>query len=174
MDNETIQVLEEMQKHEADSKRNDALQRAIYALQEADDLDRASGKLQRDYWDDVRGLAESIEAEIATGEITCQDDLQERLHEDCDGAARVIYTHQAKLCLVFSDNDDAYEQEYGGEMPNWSQLAYCAFFRDVQERVDPTVCDDCGDKFATKEHDGDDVCQDCFEERIEDEEEDNE
>lgn len=92
----------------------------------------------------------------------------ERLHEDCDGAARVIYTHQAKLALCFSDNAEAYEDEFGGEMPNWSQLAYCAFYRDVQERVsEPEQCEDCSSTYATHDFEGDDLCKECHETRVE-------
>jgi hypothetical protein len=130
-------------------------------------LQRASGLLQRDYWDDVRSLVEDLKDGIKDGHIEDQEQLQERLHEDCDGAGRVIYTHQAKLALVYSDNCDAYEEEYGGNMPNWSQLAYCALYRDVQDRLDPTTCEDCEVNFATTEHDGDSLCKECCDNRKE-------
>jgi len=129
-----------------------------------DRVAKASSVLQKDYWDDVRYLAECIQYEVKDGEITSMEQLQDRLHEDCDSAQRVIYTHQAKLALVFSDNDEAWDEEFGGEMPNWSQLAYCAFYRDVQESLNVEECESCNDALATTEHDGENLCKECCEE----------
>lgn len=141
----------------------------VYSV-DVDRIGKAIGTLQKDYYDDVRGLVESIKDEIKDGDITSMEHLQDRLHEDCDGAQRVIYTQQAKLALVFSDNDDAYEQEFGGDMPEWSHLAYCAFYRDVQEHLDVEECEDCDNALATVEHDGDQLCQECYKARLEAEE----
>jgi len=140
----------------------------VYEADDHNRLQRASGVLQRDYEGDVDGFVEMMLDEIKDGHITNQDQLYERLHEMVDGAQRVIYTHEAKLALVFSKHDDAYEMEMGGTMPDYSQLAFFAFHRDIQERLDPDMCEDCDSCFATKEHDGDDVCEDCYEMRVED------
>ncbi len=137
-------------------------------------LSRASGVLQRDYEEDVDGMVEMITDEIKAGEITDQDDLYQRMHEAVDGAQRIIYTHEAKLALVYSKNDEAYAEEFGGEMPNYSQLAFAAFHRDIQERLDPTMCEDCDKAFASKEYDADDLCEDCYESRVEDAKEEEE
>lgn len=129
-------------------------------------INRASSILQKDYWDDVNRLADSYKENVKQGHITDREQLMERMHEDCGSNGRVIYTHQAKLALVFSDNCDAYEEEYGNDMPEWSQLAYCAFYRDVQDQLEVYECDICGDQLVLEEGG---LCKDC-----KDDEDDNE
>lgn len=103
--------------------------------------------LRRDYWQDVADVADDLldelKDEVFSGDITeareAEDWLSDRMHEACDGHSRVIYTHEAKLALVYSDNAEAWKV-YGefpmddGE-PNWSAAAYCAFEADVRDNL---------------------------------------
>jgi hypothetical protein len=97
--------------------------------------------LRADYYSDVRSSAESIKEAIADGEITNEDEFHTRIHEECDGAARVIYTAQAQEAILLSDNADAYVDSFGsegivsGDSINWSALAYSAFEADIREQL---------------------------------------
>ena len=109
------------------------------------------------YWADVRGIVEDLEDRARSGEIENEEELYEAAHETIDGAGRVIYTHQAKLALVHSDNAGAYADDFGGEEPNWSAMAFCAMRRDVAERMEsfedlatPYECPECPDRFSTE------------------------
>ncbi len=102
------------------------------------DVDAAMRVIRADYYQDVRDLGDDLKKRIKDGEITDTDDLQERLHEDVDGSARVIYTLQNKLGLLASDNEDAYVEEFGeapveGNNINWAVMMAAAFERDVSE-----------------------------------------
>ena len=146
---------------------------------EADRIKRHS------YWQDVRDAAEYIKSElldrVKDGEYgdTLREWLQEHIHETIDGSARVIYTKQAQEALLYSDNDGAYIEEFGGDgvvedgCINWSRLAFGAFDADVKEHlgaidVDLNApvpdCDDCDsdDQEQRRHHiDGRWECQDC-------------
>jgi Uri superfamily endonuclease len=111
-------------------------------------VDDARQVLRKDYYDDVRSMSEGIRQEFADyvkRDKPSSDDarewLQDYIHESCDGASRVIYTSEAMDCLRYSDNDEAGIEELGSEgfdwsdgIP-WSQLAYFAFRRDVEEQL---------------------------------------
>jgi hypothetical protein len=98
--------------------------------------------LRADYYADVRGCAESIREAIAGGEVPDRESLLERIHEECDGHERVIYTHLNMETLLFSDNDDAYAEDFGADgmvkdgAINWAGLAYAAFERDVIDQLE--------------------------------------
>lgn len=103
---------------------------------------------QRDYLDDVRGTARGFVDDCTSGNY--EGDIHDALHELIDGSQRVIYTWQAKMCVIWSDNDDAYFTEFGGEGAsdgdgiNWSRLAYAAFMADVTEEIDRILDSDLG------------------------------
>ncbi len=103
---------------------------------------------QREYLDDVRGTARGFVDDCKSDNYT--GDINDALHELIDGSARVIYTWQAKMCVVWSDNDGAYFDEFGGEGAsdssgiNWSALAYCAFMADVREEIERILDSDLG------------------------------
>jgi hypothetical protein len=104
-------------------------------------LGAAKGRLQRVYFDDVAEAAAYLEGEVTDGSIEDRDAFQERLHEYIDGHQRVIYTHKAIECLMFSDNDGyAIENgligtdDFSDGIP-WSALAYGAFEQDVLARL---------------------------------------
>jgi hypothetical protein len=99
-----------------------------------EDVNAAVSIIQRDYYQDVRDLGDSIKAEVRAGDIDNEEQLDERVHEDVDGAARVIYTWQAKLGMLVTDNEDAWE-EFGYESPTVEQKMFCAMKQDVMEYI---------------------------------------
>src|SRR6185295_17213 len=70
-------------------------------------VDEALRVLNHDYWDDVRGIVDDLGQAIRDGEITDEESFREYLDEITDGHQRVIYTHQARLGLCFTNNADA-------------------------------------------------------------------
>lgn len=102
------------------------------------DVNAAVSAIKRDYYEDVKDFGDSLIQAIKDGEIKDRDDFSERLHEDVDGAARVIYTWQARLGLLASDNEDAYFDEMGDELVcdgsiPYEQLMFYAMQRDIVE-----------------------------------------
>lgn len=98
--------------------------------------------LRADYWSDVRGVADDLKARLAAGEFADRDEFTQALDETVDGHERVIYTCQAQECLLYSDNDGAYLDEFGADGAvedgclMWSRLAFAAFRADVVEHLD--------------------------------------
>jgi hypothetical protein len=116
------------------------------------------------YMADVRLMADHITD--LRDECDDRDTLWDRIREATDGAGRVIYTHQAKQALVWSDNSDAYWEETGEAQPNWSALAFYAFQRDVVEHLgfdasEPFTCpaEDCHEAHETRAE-AEDCCDD--------------
>jgi len=152
-------------------------------------LDAARGVLRADYWQDVANVISWLRHEISNGSITDTDAATQHIDETVDGHQRVIYTGQAIECLLFSLNEDAYQDETGdspdmSDGSHWSQLAYYAFRADIMAEIgdlDAFVddnrpkpfaeCDDCGDDIETEADahivtDEDvTVCADCAEAR---------
>ena len=105
--------------------------------------------IRQDYYEDVTGAAESIVEEAREqykkGEGLTGEDLREsvleNIHETIDSQQRVIYTFQAQLGLLISDNSGAYVEEYGSEGAtsegdlNWSGLMFVAMEQDVMEKL---------------------------------------
>jgi len=99
-------------------------------------VDDAIRILNRDYFDDVRGIVEDCKRAIRDGEVCSDDELNDYLVESCDQHQRVIYTWQARLGLLSTDNADAYEDEFG-EKPATVELQMCMALRaDVQSRLE--------------------------------------
>lgn len=112
--------------------------------------DDAMQCLRRDYWNDVRGAAGELIQEArdqwengqgATGE-NLREWLLERVREYVDGHSRIIYTRDAILTLLFSDNDGYSVENFGADGivddggVSWSRLAFGAFYADVLEQLD--------------------------------------
>jgi len=97
-----------------------------------EDVNAAVSIIQRDYYQDVRDLGDSLKDEIKSGDIADAEQLEERINQDVDGSARVIYTFQAKLGMLVTDNDEAYE-DFGFENPTVEQKMYCAMVADVRD-----------------------------------------
>jgi len=91
--------------------------------------------LRKEYYDGVRGIAQSVAERVKEGE-----DENDVIHEEVDGSYWVIYTHANFQVLMCSDHRDAYSEDYGqapveGDTINWAALAYAAMARDVAEQV---------------------------------------
>lgn len=104
--------------------------------------------IRRDYYDDVKGVADNImerlkeeyESDVRGEQL--REVLIESMHETIDAQGRVMYTFQAKLGLLVTDNAGTYLEEYGaegallGDDINWSALMFAAMERDVYEELD--------------------------------------
>lgn len=116
-----------------------------------DDMDRdtALTVLRRDYYQDVRGVAEEMRERILSGEIGSPEALHDAVNESVDGHQRVIYPALAREAIVLSDNRDAYE-EYGtiADLPpaTWAEvMAHTAMRQDVVECMASVLEMDPGD-----------------------------
>lgn len=102
-----------------------------------EDVQAAFDILNKDYWNDVRGVAKDIEEHVKSGEITDQDKLEELLNQFVEGTQRVIYTFQSKVGMLCTNNPDAYEA-FGVDMSNgidWSKMMFCAMLEDVRAQL---------------------------------------
>lgn len=99
--------------------------------------EQALDVLRNDYWDDVRGVASDIEQRLKEREFTDSSEVDDAIHETCDGHSRVIYTKEAMLCLLFSSNTDAYKDLGYEEAKDleWSAMAFWAFKQDVTDAI---------------------------------------
>jgi hypothetical protein len=98
--------------------------------------DEAWRVVERDYWDDVRGLVEECKRAVKDGEVSDDSELSDHLHEQVDGHQRVIYTHQARVGLCCTDNPEAYEDETGEKPPTVEAAMYYALMADVRRRLE--------------------------------------
>jgi hypothetical protein len=96
--------------------------------------------IRRDYYADVADLGDDLIQRIKDGEIESPDDFHDALHETVDGTQRVIYTWQARLGVLVSENwDTGLEEgiiELSGDAIPWEQLMFAAMERDVVEYMD--------------------------------------
>jgi hypothetical protein len=100
-----------------------------------EDVNAAVAIIQRDYYQDVQGIADDLLRAVKDGEITDEEGLEERLQQEVDGSARVIYTFQSKLGLLVCKNDEAYEDEFGEKPKDIAvQMAY-AMMQDVRDAL---------------------------------------
>lgn len=116
-------------------------------------VDEALRVLNHDYWDDVRDIVDDLARAIRDGEITDDESFQEYLDETTDGHERVIYAHQSRLGLCFTNNADAYEEEFGEKPPSveaqmlmslrWDVMAktgtyeeFCEELEEARQRVE--------------------------------------
>jgi hypothetical protein len=112
--------------------------------------------ITRDYYADVRGVGDELIDAIQDGEITDRESFDERLREDIDGAQRVIYTYNARLGLLASENHEAYFEEGIGDLDckdsvPYETLMFYAMQKDVleymeREGFDPFDDDTYGDE----------------------------
>ena len=97
--------------------------------------DEAWRVVERDYWDDVRGVVEECKRAVKDGEVSDDSELSDYLHQSIDGTQRVIYTHQARVGMACTDNADAW-QECGDSLPDVSVQMFWAMQADVQDRLE--------------------------------------
>lgn len=108
------------------------------------DCDAATRILSLDYDQDVLGVAADLARQMKEGEV---DDFHDALHQAVDGSARVVYTWQAKLAVILSENGDAYFEELGEEGAcskdgiNWERIAFAAMERDVVQALEARSAD---------------------------------
>jgi hypothetical protein len=122
-----------------------AIDKAIDTLRGVvlDDLGEAQAKrivelgvdlINKDYWADVRGVAKDLLRQIKDGEIKTREGLDDALNQDIDSTQRVIYTFEAKLGMLATNNPDAWE-EFGFEHPTVEQMMFCAMKEDVTAQL---------------------------------------
>lgn len=100
-----------------------------------EDLDAAVRIIRQHYYQEVRSYADDLLRMVKDGEITDEEQLTERLDQEVDGSARVIYTFQSKLGLLASDNDDAYEDEMGEPTNDVAAQMAMAMRADIREAL---------------------------------------
>jgi superoxide dismutase len=93
-------------------------------------FDEAWRVINKDYWDDVRGIAEEMKRAVKDGECD-EDTFFEHLTEQVDGHQRVIYTHQARVGLCCTDHPDAFEENMGEKPESVEQQMFAALEADV-------------------------------------------
>lgn len=98
-------------------------------------VDDAFRILNRDYWDDVRGVVDEMKRAIRDHEVTSEEELYDYLCEHTEGHQRVIYTFQARWGLCCSDNPDAYEEETGEKPASVEAQMLVAFQADIRARL---------------------------------------
>ncbi len=135
------------QKESAASRARAAIAEALRGKDltsgELEELVRAAiDILNRDYWDDVRGVTSDLIRQIKDGEITSESDLYERLDEDVDNTQRIIYTFQAKCGLLSTNNEDAYEDEIGEKPPSIEAQMSMAMRADVRAQLEAKDVDE--------------------------------
>jgi hypothetical protein len=127
-------------------------------------VEEAKRVLRAEYYGDVRSTAEELIEACKSGEIADREALFDRIHEECDGSAWIIYTANAQQVLMFSDNDDAGIEELGADSFDWkngipwSQLAFYAMERDVFDMLDALGLD-VNDDASWREGEGEDTPQ---------------
>lgn len=102
---------------------------------EAPSYDEAWRVIERDYWDDVRGVVEDCKRAVKDGEVSDDSELSDYLHQSIDGTQRVIYTHQARVGMACTDHPDAWH-EFGEETPAVEAQMFWAMMADVQDRLE--------------------------------------
>jgi hypothetical protein len=115
--------------------------------------------ITRDYYADVASLGDDLIARIKEGEIEDPDNFHDALHDAVDGTQRVIYTWQARLGVLVSENWDAGLEEgiieLSGDTVPWEQLMFAAMERDVVEYMDREGVDPSDDASYESDEDED-------------------
>jgi hypothetical protein len=118
--------------------------------------------ITREYYEDVRGIGDDLIDQIQDGDIARSDDFGDALHDAVDGTQRVIYTWQARLGLIASENHDAYFEEGIGDLDcsesvPYETLMFYALQKDVVEYMDREGFDPYDrDTYAEDDEDEDD------------------
>jgi hypothetical protein len=128
-------------------------------------IDRAVEQIRRDYRDDVAGIAQDLSRRIEEGDIEDAEGLQEALNADVDGSQRVIYTFQARLGLLATDNEEAYAEDFGEAPASVEAQMMAAMIRDVTAELESNGYDvnDPQPLETSEEAEEDDepVCDEC-------------
>ena len=112
------------------------------------DLNDAMRSVRQWYYGEVREYAEDYDKQLEEHEFDSSEAFFEQLDQDLDGSQMVIYTLNSKVCLLASDNEDAYVEEFG-ELPterggelNIAAMAMYAFRADILEAMQNDPNDD--------------------------------
>ena len=111
---------------------------------------------RKEYWDEIRSIRDSLKEEWKDERADYAYDgnewLHERLHQDIDGHQWIIYNAYNLDVLRFTDNEDAYIDNFG-EWPADSDLsrihtlaAFEAMRTDVQDGLDMDDFEDDDDE----------------------------
>ena len=91
---------------------------------------------EKEYWDDVESIAKEALEECSTDE-----DAYDRIHESVDGSAWIIYTHATFKVMSYTDNREAYTDNFGNEFGKDADydritqlMAYGAMEADVMQK----------------------------------------
>lgn len=107
------------------------------------DVDDALRVLRADYYSDVNSVAQNVIERLIEDD---GGDISDIMHECVDGTQRVIYTHQARVGLICTDNADAYVEEFGelpieGDSIKWEAMMFAALEKDTYEALGTTDFD---------------------------------
>lgn len=123
---------------------------------EADKISDAERVLRADYHNDVDLAAESVADQWRSGHFDGMESaIDDAIDEECQGHSRVTRDDEALLCLLFSNNDKAY-QDVTEELTDWTTAAYYAFKQDVREELANKV-----DLDQSPPNEGDKLCPEC-------------
>jgi hypothetical protein len=92
--------------------------------------------IQRDYYADVSGVADELKGLIKSKALMSREQVDEWLHETIDGQQRVIYTWQARLGMLVTDNEGAYQDDTGEPPPSVEAAMFMAMKKDVEEEIE--------------------------------------
>ena len=98
-------------------------------------VEQAVDVINDDYFDDVRGIVEDCKRAIKDGELSSEDEFHDWLHEAVDGTQRTIYTFQARLGMLVTNNPDAYEDELGEKPAQVEHAMHAAMMADVRDMI---------------------------------------
>lgn len=89
-------------------------------------------------------FAEAVDGLGAGDDDTLRESASEHADQSVDGNYWVIYTHAARKTLLFSDNEDAYFDDFGYDLDTtagipYSKLAYFAMRADVEEKLSALI-----------------------------------
>lgn len=88
------------------------------------------------YWASVRSTAADYLERAHAGEFKSEDELEDDLRNHVDGNEWVIYTYWARICVLMSNNADAWEEEMGEPPKDDAQRAYGALMQDIRNHPD--------------------------------------
>jgi len=96
----------------------------------------------KEYWDEIRSLADAFRQAMKDGEITDDETAEEWLHQTIDSHQFVIYTYKAKCVGLHTNNPDAMLDEFGAEglvrneSVNYEGMAYCSMMADLRMLIE--------------------------------------
>ena len=102
---------------------------------------RKSADSLKEYWADVRAIAEEIKDEVKSGQMS-GDEVYGRVHENVDGSQWIIYYGRKLDVLQSSSNSDAIDNAGVGidTSKGWqnilTQVAYFAMVQDVMDELE--------------------------------------